>query len=292
MSIPSFSRLVRFIPKSSDEPLIAEPVDANLDVGAATRAGKDVEVKVFSGSSILSPGSPTGKTETIGKILSPLAESEVGTIRCIGLNYVQHAKEAKMALPTIPTLFMKPSTSLASPYPSSTIIPRSTLAEDCCDYESELVIIIGKRCKDVSESEALDYVLGYTASNDVSSRNAQFAQSQWSYSKGFDGACPIGPVVVSKELIPDPAKLHMRGLKNGKVMQDCGIDDLIFSVPKIISFLSKGTTLQPGTIILTGTPAGVGFSFDPKEYLRDGDEFAVEILPYIGTMTTKFEAEK
>jgi 2-keto-4-pentenoate hydratase/2-oxohepta-3-ene-1,7-dioic acid hydratase in catechol pathway len=129
-----------------------------------------------------------------------------------------------MALPTIPTLFMKPSTSLASPYPSPTIIPKSTLAQDCCDYESELVIIIGKRCKDVSESEALDYVLGYTASNDVSSRNAQFAQSQWSYSKGFDGACPIGPVVVSKELIPDPKKLHMRGLKNGKVMQDCGIE--------------------------------------------------------------------
>jgi 2-keto-4-pentenoate hydratase/2-oxohepta-3-ene-1,7-dioic acid hydratase in catechol pathway len=100
-----------------------------------------------------------------------------------------------MALPDIPTLFMKPSNALADPYPAPTIIPKHTLEEDCCDYESELVIVIGKKAKDVSESEALDYVLGYTAANDVSSRSAQFAQSQWSYSKGFDGACPIGTFV-------------------------------------------------------------------------------------------------
>jgi 2-keto-4-pentenoate hydratase/2-oxohepta-3-ene-1,7-dioic acid hydratase in catechol pathway len=97
-----------------------------------------------------------------------------------------------MAIPDIPTVFMKPSSSLADPYPAPTIIPKFTLKDDCCDYESELVIVIGKKCKDVSEEEALDYVLGYTAANDVSSRAAQFAQSQWSYSKGFDGACPIG----------------------------------------------------------------------------------------------------
>ncbi|KAH6679398.1 hypothetical protein B0J14DRAFT_473007, partial [Halenospora varia] len=284
--------LVRFTSKASNDILIGEPTDKELDVGAAIRAGKDVSVNVYSGTSVLSPGSSTDKTETIEKLLSPLAESEVGTIRCIGLNYVQHANEAKMAIPTVPTVFMKPSTSLADPYPSPTIVPKWTLKDDSCDYESELVIVIGKKCKDVSESQAMDYVLGYTASNDVSSRTSQFAQSQWSFSKGFDGACPIGPVLVSKELIPDPAKLHMRGLKNGKVMQDCGIDDLIFSVPKIVSFLSQGTTLPAGTIILTGTPAGVGFSFSPKEYLRDGDEFAVEILPFIGTMTTKFEFEK
>ncbi|KAF8857963.1 hypothetical protein BDZ45DRAFT_622924 [Acephala macrosclerotiorum] len=292
MSIPSFSRLVRFISKSGSETYIGQPTDKEVDVGAAIRAGKDVEVDVYSGSSVLSPGTSTGKTHVIGKLLSPLAESEVGTIRCIGLNYVQHAREAKMEIPKIPVVFMKPSTSLADPYPAPTVIPKFTLKDDSCDYESELVIVIGKKCKDISEAQALDYVLGYTASNDVSSRKEQFAQSQWSYSKGFDGACPIGPVLVSKELVPDPAKLKLRGLKNGKVMQDCGLDDLIFSVPRIVSFLSQGTTLNPGTIILTGTPAGVGFSFDPKEYLREGDEFAVEILPHIGTLVTKFEAEK
>lgn len=204
---------------------------------------------------------------------------------------------------------MKPSTSLADPYPSPTIIPKFTLKDDCCDYESELVIVIGKECKDVSEKEAMGYVLGYTAANDVSSRASQFAQSQWGYSKGFDGACPIGPTIVSKELVPDPAVLRLRGLKNGRVLQDCGVEyvrkhlacdlanliycsDLIFSVPKIVSFLSQGTTLLPGTIILTGTPAGVGFGYSPKEYLREGDEFAVEILPHIGTLITKFEAQK
>lgn len=129
-----------------------------------------------------------------------------------------------MAIPEIPVVFMKPSTSLADPYPAPTIIPKSQLSTDTCDYESELVIVIGRTCKDVTEAQALDYVLGYTASNDVSSRAAQFAQSQWSYSKGFDGACPIGPVLVSRELVPDPAKLHMRGLKNGKVMQNCGVE--------------------------------------------------------------------
>lgn len=128
-----------------------------------------------------------------------------------------------MTLPTLPILFLKPPTALASPYPSPTIIPKSQLNTDTCDYESELCVILGRDCKDVSESSAMEYVLGYTASNDVSSRDAQFAQSQWCFSKGFDGSCPIGPVVVSKELIPNPGELRMRGLKNGKVMQDSRI---------------------------------------------------------------------
>ncbi|PQE25450.1 hypothetical protein CJF30_00000155 [Rutstroemia sp. NJR-2017a BBW] len=292
MPVPSFKRLVRFIPKSSNEVLIGQPTDPEIDVGAAVIEGKDVGVDVYSGTSVLDPGSSTGTTKEIGRLLSPLAESEVGTIRCIGLNYVQHAHEVKMAIPDLPTVFMKPSTSLADPYPASTIIPKFALKDDCCDYESELVIVIGEKCKDVSEADALNYVLGYTAANDVSSRASQFAQSQWCFSKSFDGACPIGPVLVSKELIPDPSKLRVKGKKNGKVMQDCGTDDLIFSVSKIVSFLSQGTTLLPGTIILTGTPAGVGNSFEPKEYLREGDTFAVEISPYIGTLMTKFEYQK
>jgi len=292
MKIPSFTRLVRFIPKHTNEIYIGQPADHNLDVGAAILRGEEISIVVYSGTSVLSPGIPSGEFFTLGKLLSPLSRSEVGTIRCIGLNYVQHAKEVSMALPDVPTVFMKPSTSLADPYPSPTIIPKFTLKDDCCDYESELVIVIGLECKDVSEAEAVDYVLGYTAGNDVSSRATQLNQSQWSFSKGFDGACPIGPVLVSKELIPDPSKLHIKGLKNNKVLQSSGIDDLIFSVPKIVSFLSQGTTLLPGTIILTGTPAGVGMAKTPKEYLRDGDQFAVEILPHIGTLVTQFEAEK
>ncbi|EEY15973.1 fumarylacetoacetate hydrolase domain-containing protein 2A [Verticillium alfalfae VaMs.102] len=221
MSLPSFQRLVRFIPKSNDlKVLIGEPESATIDVGIALRKGQDVPVFVWSGSSVLSPGTKTTQREVVDKVLSPVAPHEVGTIRCIGLNYVQHAKELDAPIPTVPTVFLKPSTSLASPWPTPTLLPAITQADDTGDYESELAVIIGRACKNVSETEALDYVLGYTACNDVSSRASQFAQSQWCYSKGFDGSCPIGPAIVSKELISDPAALHIRGLKNGEVMQD------------------------------------------------------------------------
>lgn len=125
-----------------------------------------------------------------------------------------------MSIPEIPTLFLKPATALADPYPALTPIPKHTIESDSADYESELAVIIGKNCKNVSEADALDYVLGYTASNDISSRASQFAQTQWCYSKGFDGSCPIGPVLVSKEVIGDVGGLKVRGLKNGKVVQE------------------------------------------------------------------------
>lgn len=147
-----------------------------------------------------------------------------------------------LAIPDVPTLFMKPSTALADPWPAPTVLPKLTQQDNTGDYESEMVIVIGRDAKDVSESEALDYVLGYTAANDVSSRTSQMNQSQWCFSKGFDGACPIGkrttytkplcsrpvalticigPTLVSAALIPDASKLHIRGLKSGRVMQDC-----------------------------------------------------------------------
>ncbi|KAJ6027625.1 uncharacterized protein N7446_003779 [Penicillium canescens] len=286
----TFSRLVRFVPKSNPSKiLIGEPVDPKLDVGLALYQGQEVSVRPFSGSSVLSPGKVTEATETIERILSPLAQAEVGTIRCVGLNYVSHAKEMSLPIPEVPTLFMKPSSSLADPWPAPTVLPKITQQDNTGDYESEMVIVIGRDAKDVSESEALDYVLGYTAANDVSSRTFQMNQSQWSFSKGFDGACPIGPVLVSAALIPDASKLQIRGLKSGRVMQDCPLTDLIFSVPQLISFLSQGTTLPAGTIILTGTPPGVGAAKNPKEFIKAGDEFAVELLPHVGTLINKIE---
>ncbi|RKL13807.1 hypothetical protein BFJ68_g7038 [Fusarium oxysporum] len=271
--------------------LIGEPVQASLDVGLASREGKDISVNVFSGRSVLSPGSRTDRTESVERLLSPLAQEEVGTIRCIGLNYVQHAKEVNMDIPTIPTLFLKPNTALGDPWPAPTLLPKITQNDGSGDYESELAVVIGKAAKNVSEENAMDYVLGFTAANDVSSRVSQLNQSQWCFSKGFDGACPIGPTLVSTSEIPDPSKLHIRGLKNGKVLQDCSLDDLIFSVPKLVSFLSQGTTLPAGTVIITGTPAGVGMGRKPKETLSHGDEFRVEILPHIGTLVNTFENE-
>jgi len=191
--------LVRFVPKSdSSKVLIGQPTDDDLDVGVAVREGKEVKVDVFSGSSVLSPGEPSGENAVIDRVLSPLTQVEAGAIRCIGLNYKQHAAEAKMELPSQVTLFLKPQTSLADPWPAPTVLPKQTLETDSGDYESELAVVIGKPCKNVSEADALDYVLGYTACNDISSRTAQFAQSQWSYSKSFDGACPIGKSLYSK----------------------------------------------------------------------------------------------
>ena len=156
--------------------------------------------------------------------------------------YKRHALEVNMPLPTVPILFMfvffplghyhinviivnrKPATALADPYPAPTIIPKSVVADSSADYESELVVIIGKTCKDISEVDAFDYVLGYTAGNDVSSRKSQLEQSQWCFSKGFDGACPLGPVLVSPKLIPQPSKLHIKGYRNGNIVQDSGVE--------------------------------------------------------------------
>ncbi|KAL2004839.1 hypothetical protein VTN00DRAFT_3112 [Thermoascus crustaceus] len=289
----SFTRLVRFIPKSDPNAvLIGGPVDTSLDVGLAVYEGREVTVQVFSGSSVCAPGEKTERVETVERLLSPLAASEVGSIRCIGLNYVSHAKEMSLALPTVPPLFLKPATSLADPWPAPSILPKITQRDGTGDYESELAIIIGRDAKNVAEEDALDYVLGYTAANDISSRTSQMAQSQWCFSKGFDGSCPLGPVIVSTSLIPELSKLHIRGLKNGKVMQDCGLGDMIFDVPQLVSFLSQGTTLPTGTVILTGTPPGVGAARNPKEFLKAGDEFAVELLPHVGTLITRFENEE
>ncbi|KIW82018.1 hypothetical protein Z517_05045 [Fonsecaea pedrosoi CBS 271.37] len=289
----AWKRLVRFVPRSDpSKVLIGQPQNDDVDVGIALRKGQDVPVDVFSGSSVLSPGRETGSSAIIDRVLSPLAMSEVGTIRCIGLNYKQHAAEVNMALPTVPTVFMKPNTSLGDPWPAPTILPKLTQHDDSGDYEAELAVVIGTTAKNVSEADAMAHVLGYTACNDVSSRTAQFAQTQWCFSKGFDGACPIGPTLVSAStLLTDPSKLRLRGVRNGRVLQDCGTDDLIFPVAQLVSFLSQSTTLLPGTLILTGTPGGVGVVRKPKVTIRHGDEFHVEISPYVGTLVSVFENE-
>ena len=187
--------LIRFIPKgNASKILIGEPSAEIKDVGLALYKKQPVSASIFSGTSVLSPGHRTDETAEVERVLSPLQQSETGTIRCIGLNYRQHATECGFDIPTIPTVFLKPETCLADPWPAAVQIPRITQEDDCGDYESELAVVMGRDCKNVSEEEAAGYVLGYTASNDVSSRSAQFATSQWCYSKGFDGACPIGMI--------------------------------------------------------------------------------------------------
>lgn len=306
-SATPYSRLIRFHPyithkfefgKSDvlDVIKIGEPVDPSLDVGGLMYRGfpgdPTILINVYSGTSILSPGEPTGEQLVLGQLLSPLSQAEVGTIRCIGLNYAAHAAEANLPLPTVPTLFMKPSTALAGPYPQPTVIPRSFVDDDAADWEAEVAVIIGKLCKDVSETDALDYVLGITAANDVSSRKAQFAQSQWCYSKGFDGACPIGPAVVPLNKIPELGEVKIQAKLNKEVVQESDLKDLIFSIPKIVSFLSKGTTLLPGTLILTGTPAGIGWTASPRKTLKHGDVFAVTLSHGVGSLINDIKHEE
>ncbi|KAH7165133.1 hypothetical protein DER46DRAFT_356985 [Fusarium sp. MPI-SDFR-AT-0072] len=290
MSLTSFTRLIRFTAKNEPSKiLIGEPVSGSVDIGLVLRNGQDVWAYLFTGSSMLEPGNKTEQKVQVDRLLSPLAQHEVGTIRCIGLNYKQHAREINLAIPTVPTIFLKPSTSLNDPFPSLIPLPKISQSTDSADYESELAVVIRKTCRNVTESQAYDYVLGYTACNDVSSRAPQFRDSQWCFSKGFDGACPLGPTLVSRDAIPDPSRLKLRGIRNGQVVQDCGIDDLIFNVPQIVSYLSQDTTLPAGTVILTGTPAGVGYGRSPRQTLKEGDEFSVEILPFIGTLTNIIE---
>lgn len=187
-------------------------------------------------------------------LLAPLARRDIGTVRCLGLNYAQHARESNLPVPDYPVLFFKPVTAIAGPTDD---IPVAQMAQEGegLDYECELVVVIGKEAKDVPESEALDYVLGYAIGNDVSHRDWQIKRGggQWGLGKGFDGWAPFGPGIVSSTVIPDPSALNISTTLNGQTVQSSSTKDLIFGVAQTIAFLSRGTTLLPGDLIFTGT---------------------------------------
>ncbi|RMD43565.1 hypothetical protein DV735_g1578, partial [Chaetothyriales sp. CBS 134920] len=273
---------------------MAFQMSADVDVGRAVHAGEEVRCHIFSGTSVLNPGTITDRTrtESIGRLLAPLSQAEVGTIRCIGLNYRAHAEESGFPIPDTPAVFFKPAQSLTGP--GEVVIPKLSQVDDCADYEAELGVVLGKEARNVKAADAFDYVLGYTAVNDVSSRTSQLqgGGGQWSWSKSFDGACPIGPVLLHRDQVPDPAALQLRGVLNGKVMQTSGLHDLIFSIPQLIEYLSQGQTLPAGTLIVTGTPFGVGFTRKPKVSLREGDVFSVEVSGGVGTLINHFVNEK
>lgn len=241
-------RLVRFLARDGR----TYYGDAILPQGVSDiRAAK--QARLITGD-IFGSYTVTDQVADIRLLLSPLAPEDVRTVRCLGLNYEQHAREANMPIPTFPVLFYKPVTSLSGP---TDPIPISRMAQEGegLDYECELVVIIGKRCRDVSEDQALDYVLGYAVGNDVSHRDWQIKRGggQWSLGKGFDGWAPFGPGIVSKDLIKDPQTLKISTKLNGKTVQESSTADMIFSVKKTIAFLSRGTTLLPGDVIWTGT---------------------------------------
>ncbi|KAK5052595.1 hypothetical protein LTR84_002460 [Exophiala bonariae] len=291
----AWTRLIRFV-ATDGRTLRGEPIlpSEDFDLGNVAEAD-DLKAKVIIGDDIFDTTGQTFVTnEIVGvkKVLGPLAASEIPILRCVGLNYAKHIKEAGRAPPPFPFIFFKPNTTVID-HEAPIVIPKIA-QDDQADYEGEFCIVIGKDAKDVSVDDALDYVGGYTAGNDVSSRKLQRDPElagrvpQWGFSKGFDTFAPLGPVLVAPALIPDPSKLHLKTIVDDEVRQDESVSDLLFDSKYIISYLSSGTTLQKGSVIMTGTPGGVGSGFKPPRYLTPGAKVEVNITK-IGTLRNPVE---
>jgi 2-keto-4-pentenoate hydratase/2-oxohepta-3-ene-1,7-dioic acid hydratase in catechol pathway len=216
-----------------------------------------------------------------------LSISRPGKIVCVGLNYLDHAQEGGMELPKAPLLFAKWPNTLIGDGEAIVLPPEATEV----DYEAELGVVIGTVAKRVSETDALDHVEGYICLNDVSARDMQFGDGQWTRGKSLDTFCPVGPRLVPREEIDDPQQLGIRCIVNGEALQDSSTAQMIFSVAEIIAYVSQVITLEPGDLIATGTPAGVGVFRDPKILLKDGDEVSVEIEG-LGTLTNPVQKER
>lgn len=260
------TRIIRFIAEDGKTYFGEEPKESGS------------QATVLSGDPLQGSLTRTNEKRTISKLLAPIVPTD---IFCIGLNYMKHyeesAKKRGIPLPDKPVIFMKPSSSLAHPG-QDILMPHIEHGEQF-DWEVELTIVIGKECRNVSKEDALDYVLGYTVGNDVSSRHWQknAGAGQWVKGKSFDTFCPLGPVLVTTKEIPDPQKLRVITRVNGATQQDSETEDMIFTCAQCIEWLSDNQTLLPGTVILTGTPAGVATGRSPPNWLKVGDVVECEV---------------
>jgi 2-keto-4-pentenoate hydratase/2-oxohepta-3-ene-1,7-dioic acid hydratase in catechol pathway len=239
------------------------------------------------GSALVIEGDIFGQhqvTDRAADIAKRLAPVQPTIILCIGLNYRHHAAESGLSAPEHPVLFIKNPAAVQNP--GDPILLPQKLKSDSVDYECELAVVIGKTARNVSKADALSYVLGYTCANDVSARDWQKngGGGQWCRGKTFDTFCPLGPVLVTSDEITDPNTLAIKTIVNGETVQDWNTNDMIFDVPTLIEFLSADTTLLPGTVIITGTPHGVGMARKPPLWLKSGDTVSIEI-ERIGTLT-------
>lgn len=218
------------------------------------------------------------------KLAAPIARP--GKIVCIGLNYRDHAAESNLAIPEVPTVFAKFPTAVIGPG-DAIVLPKNSNKPD---YEAEFAVVIGKGGRHIDEEHWRDHVFGYTIVNDVSARDFQMATSQWIIGKTFDTFAPMGPAIVTADEIEDPHNLRISLTLNGETMQDSNTRNLIFKIPQLIAHLSSVFTLEPGDIIATGTPAGVGFARKPPRWLRPGDEVSITVEG-VGTLTNPVVAE-
>ncbi|KAH7403047.1 hypothetical protein BKA64DRAFT_694093 [Cadophora sp. MPI-SDFR-AT-0126] len=226
----------------------------------------------------------TGRTEKIHKLLCPLASTPI--IQCIGINYHKHAHETNFSVPSQPVVFTKPSDSMTGPFNDIYVHPD---AREQLDYEGELCFVFGKDCKDPTEEEALSYILAYATGNDVSARNyipQEVSGFQMGYGKSFDDFGPLGPYLVSPAIVGDPHRLKLVTKVNGEVRQDANTSDMIWSIRQIIVHLARGRTVRAGTVVMTGTPSGVGWFMNPTGYVKEGDIMEVTIEK-LGTMRNR-----
>lgn len=251
-----------------DPARVPETIEALLDGGEAARRGLEnfvIEVgdKARGSEWLLDEG-----TLTLGP-----AVPNPGKILCVGLNYRAHAAESGQPEPSTPVIFSKFNNAIAAPGEK---VPLPTVGEQY-DYEVELAVVLGRRGRNIDESEALDYVFGYCTANDLSARDLQALSTQWLLGKSLDKFMPIGPYLVTADEVADPQRLQIRSWVNGELRQNSNTSDMIFSVAQIISFISRYMTLEPGDVILTGTPEGVILGMKEKVWLKPGDEVAVEV---------------
>ncbi len=219
------------------------------------------------------------------ELLAPVRRP--GKIVCVGLNYRSHLAEIGEPEPKYPILFHKTATSLIG-QGQAIVLPRISRQ---VDYEGELAVVIGRKGKDIPEENALAYVAGYTCANDVSAHDIEFRTSQWTSGKMLDTFCPLGPVLRTRDEIPDPGALRLQTRLNGQTVQDSSTSDMVFPVPFLISYVSSLATLEPGDVILTGTPAGIGCNRNPQVFLQASDQVSVQI-DRIGTLTNPVVAEE
>jgi 2-keto-4-pentenoate hydratase/2-oxohepta-3-ene-1,7-dioic acid hydratase in catechol pathway len=240
-------------------------------VSALLRAGRLGELESAGDG-----GVPAPEVE----LLAPVADP--GKLLCIGLNYRSHAEEAGREAPEQPTFFAKFANALAAPGAEVKLPSYS----EKVDYEAEVAFVIGRRCKDVPEADALEQLAGYMLLNDLSARDFQFKTPQWMPGKVFDGAAPCGPALVTPDEAGQHDRIEIELRLNGEVMQKASTADLIHSIPALVSHLSMLMTLEPGDIVSTGTPAGVGSVRRPRVWLKPGDEIVID-SPTLGTLETK-----
>lgn len=241
--------------------------------------------KIIEGD-ILGDYKITSKEAEVKKLLPPIIPVN---ILALGINYKKHGDETAMSYPDQPILFLKATTSIVG-HQGPIILPAA--GPDSVDYEAELAVVMGKKAKNIMPDKAMDYVMGYTCANDVSARDWQFdkQKGQWARGKSFDTFCPLGPWIVTKEEIDDPNNIGIRCIINSQTVQESRTSEMIFNVQNIVSNLSRSMTLLPGTVILTGTPDGVGFTRQPPLFLKAGDLVSVEIEK-IGTLTNRVVKE-